>query len=147
MPDKRIIEFIKNHYLLTLATSKDNIPYCCNMFYVYDEGNNHLIFSSDPATKHAQYFIENPNVAASIYLETRDVKKIQGVQLLGKIVELKGEEINSITKRYIKEFPYAEKMKPYIWKMKLTFIKMTHNKLGFGKKLIWKKEFFKYNQE
>ena len=47
MPDKRIIEFIKRHHLLTLATSKDNTPYCCNVFYVYDEKNNSLIFSSE----------------------------------------------------------------------------------------------------
>ena len=139
MPDKRIIEFIKNHHLLTLATSKDNIPYCCNVFYVYDEKNNSLIFSSDIKTKHTTYFIENPHVAASIALETKDVKKIQGVQLLGEITELKGEEINNATKRYLKEFPYGQNMKLYLWEMKLTFIKMTHNKLGFGKKLIWEK--------
>jgi uncharacterized protein YhbP (UPF0306 family) len=30
-------------------------------------------------------------------------------------------------------------MKTHLWEMKLTFIKMTHNKLGFGKKLIWEK--------
>jgi uncharacterized protein len=139
MPDKRIIEFIKRHHLLTLATSKDNTPYCCNVFYVYDEKNNSLIFSSEIKTKHAIDFIENPNVAASISLETKDIEKIQGVQLLGKIIEPKGEEINNATKRYLKEFPYAEKMKLYLWKMKLTFIKMTHNKLGFGKKIIWQK--------
>jgi uncharacterized protein len=139
MPDKRIIEFIKNHYLITLATSKDNIPYCCNVFYVYDEKNNSLIFSSDIKTKHATDFIENPHVAASIALETKDVKKIQGVQLLGEIIELKGEEINNATKRYLKEFPYGQNMKLYLWEMKLTFIKMTYNKLGFGKKLIWEK--------
>ena len=139
MPDKRIIEFIKRHHLLTLATSKDNIPYCCNVFYVYDEGNNHLIFSSDAKTKHAQDFIANSKVSGSISLETKDVDKIQGVQLLGEITELKGEEINNATKRYLKEFPYAQKMKLYLWEMKLTFIKMTHNKLGFGKKLIWEK--------
>ena len=28
-------------------------------------------------------------------------------------------------------------MDPKLWEMKLTFIKMTHNKLGFGKKLVW----------
>jgi len=139
MPDKRIIEFIKNHHLLTLATSKDNTPYCCNLFYVYDEKNNSLIFSSDIKTKHATDFIENPHVAASITLETKDVEKIQGVQLSGKITEPKGEEINNATKRYLKEFPYAQKMKLYLWEMKLTFIKMTHNKLGFGKKWIWEK--------
>ena len=139
MPDKRIIEFIKRHHLLTLATSKDNIPYCCNVFYVYNEKNNSLIFSSETKTKHATDFIDNPNVAASIALETKDVEKIQGVQILGKIVEPKGEEIDNATKQYLKEFPYAKKMKLYLWEMKLTFIKMTHNKLGFGKKLIWEK--------
>ena len=139
MPDKFIIEFIKDHHLLTLATSKDNTPYCCNLFYVYDEANNHLIFSSDHKTKHAQDFMTNTNVAGSIALDTKDVEKIQGVQLLGKIIEPKGEEINNATKRYLKEFPYAQNMKLYLWEMKLTFIKMTHNKLGFGKKLIWEK--------
>ena len=139
MPDKRIIEFIKRHHLLTLATSKDNIPYCCNVFYVYNEKNNSLIFSSETKTKHATDFIDNPNVAASIALETKDVEKIQGVQILGKIVEPKGKEIDNATKQYLKEFPYAKKMKLYLWEMKLTFIKMTHNKLGFGKKIIWGK--------
>ena len=139
MPDTRIIEFIKCHHLLTLATSKDNIPYCCNVFYVYDEKNNSLIFSSDIKTKHATDFIENPEVAGTIALETKDVEKIQGVQLLGRITDPKGEEIDNATKQYLKEFPYAEKMKPYLWKMKLTFIKMTNNTLGFGKKIIWQK--------
>ena len=139
MPDKRIIEFIKNHHLLTLATSKDNIPYCCNVFYVYDEGNNHLIFSSDAKTKHAQDFIANSKVSGSISLETKDVDKIQGVQLLGEIEILKGEDLKVASKQYLKEFPYAQNMKLYLWEMKLTFIKMTHNKLGFGKKLIWEK--------
>ena len=139
MPDKRIIEFIKNHHLLTLATTKDNTPYCCNVFYVYNEKNNSLIFSSDIKTKHATDFIDNPNVAASIALETKDVEKIQGVQLLGRVIKPKGEEINNATKLYLKGFPYAQKMKLYLWEMKLTFIKMTHNKLGFGKKIIWQK--------
>ena len=139
MPDKRIIEFIKHHHLLTLATSKYNTPYCCNVFYLYDEGNNKLIFSSDPKTKHAQDFIENPEVAGTIALETKDIKKIQGVQLLGRIAKLKVEEINNVTKQYLKAFPYAEKKKLYLWEMRLAFIKMTHNKLGFGKKIIWQK--------
>ena len=56
MIDKRIIDFIQEHHLLTLATSKDNIPYCCNVFYIYNKKNNSLIFSSDTKTKHAQDF-------------------------------------------------------------------------------------------
>ena len=139
MPDKRIIEFIKNHHLLTLATSKDNVPYCCNVFYVYDEANNHLIFSSDAKTKHAQDFIANSKVSGSISLETKVIGKIQGVQLLGEIEMLKGEDLKVASKQYLKAYPYARMMKIELWIMQLTFIKMTNNILGFGKKIIWQK--------
>ena len=139
MIDKRIIDFIKAHHLLTLATAKENNPYCANCFYVFDEQKKWLIFSSDKKTKHAQDFIANPNVAGTIALETKEVSKIQGVQLLGTILKLKGEELKIAKKQYLKAFPYARLMKPKLWAMRLTFIKMTHNKLGFGKKLVWEK--------
>ena len=139
MIDKRIIDFINAHHLLTLATAKENSPYCANCFYVFDEQKNWLIFSSDSKTKHAQDFIANPNVAGTIALETKEVSKIQGVQLLGTILKLKGEELKIAKKQYLKVFPYARLMKPKLWAMRLTFIKMTHNKLGFGKKLVWEK--------
>ena len=139
MPDKRIVDFIKEHHLLTLATSKENSPYCSNVFYIYDEKNNSLIFSSDIKTRHAQEFSENSNVAGTVALETKDVEKIQGVQLLGKIKELKCEGLEKARSQYLKAYPYAKKMKPHLWDMKLTFVKMTHNQLGFGKKLVWEK--------
>ena len=140
MLDERIVNFIKEHHLLTLSTSKENIPYCCNLFYVYDEENNTLIFSSDSKTKHATDFIANPKVAGSIALETKEIDKIQGVQLLGEITELVGEELENAKNKYLQAFPYAEKMTPKLWNFKLNFIKMTHNKLGFGKKLVWEEK-------
>jgi uncharacterized protein YhbP (UPF0306 family) len=137
MIDKRIVDFIQKHHLLTLSTSKDNTPYCCNIFYVYDKGRNSFIFSSDTSTKHAQDFIANQNVAASIALETKTVGKIQGLQLLGEVNELNGEKLKKASKQYLKAFPYARLMGTNLWEMKLNFVKMTHNRLGFGKKLIW----------
>ena len=139
MPDKRIVNFIKKHHLLTLATSKENIPYCSNVFYIYDEKNKSLIFSSDIKTRHAQEFSENSSVAGAIALETKDVEKIQGVQLLGEIKELKGEELKKASKQYLTAYPYARMMNPPLLDMKLTFVKMTHNQLEFGKKLVWGK--------
>jgi len=137
MIDKRITDFINAHHLLTLATAKENSPYCSNCFYVYDKKKKWLIFSSDKKTKHVQDFIANPNVAGSIALKTKEVSKIQGVQLLGTILELKGEELKMAKKQYLKAFPYARLMKPKFWAMKLIFIKMTHNEFSFGKKLVW----------
>ena len=137
--DQQIIDFINEHHLLTLATSKENIPYCCNVFYVYDLANNQLIFSTDTKTKHAKDFTLNPKVAGSIALETKEVTKIQGVQLLGGITELKGEDLKAAKKQYLQAFYYASLMETHLWAMQLTFIKMTHNRLGFGEKLIWEK--------
>ena len=137
--DQQIIDFINEHHLLTLATSQNNLPYCCNVYYVYDSLNNQLIFSSDPNTKHANDFVANPNVAGTIALETKEVSKIQGVQLLGTIQELQTEKFKIAKEQYLKAFPYAENMEIHLWAVTLIFIKMTHNRLGFGKKLIWKK--------
>ena len=137
--DRQITHFLNEHHLLTLATSQNNKPYCCNLFYVYDQVSNQLIFSTETKTKHAQDFITNTNVAGSVALETKNVSKIQGVQLLGTIEELKGKRLKIAKEQYIKAFSYAANMELHLWVMPLSFIKMTHNKLGFGKKLIWEK--------
>jgi uncharacterized protein YhbP (UPF0306 family) len=137
--DQQISDFIDEHHLLNFAASKENTLYCCNVFYVYDLANNQLIFSTDTKTKHAQDFTLNPNVAGSIALETKEVTKIQGVQLLGEITELKGEDLKAAKKRYLQAFSYARLMETHLRAMRLTFIKMTYNKLGFGKKLVWGK--------
>ena len=137
--DQQIIHFLNEHHLLTLATSQNNKPYCCNLFYAYDQVSNQLIFSTEKKTKHAQDFITNTNVAGSIALETKEVSQIQGVQLQGTIQELKTEKLKIAKERYLKAFSYAKNMDLHLWAMPLSFIKMTHNKLGFGKKLIWEK--------
>jgi len=50
---------------------------------------------------------------------------------------LKGEELKMAKEQYVKAYPYARLMETHLWEMELTFAKMTHNRLGFGKKLIW----------
>jgi len=65
------------------------------------------------------------------------LEKYKGLQLLGEINELKGSDLEKASKQYLKAYPYARLMETHLWEMKLTFAKMTHNILGFGKKLIW----------
>ena len=134
MIDKRIVDFIKRHHVLTLATATaDGMPYCAACFYAYDKERNRLVFTSDEKTNHAQQMLQNANVAIGITLETRIVGKVQGVQICGK-----AEQGNEEDKRvYIKRFPYAALAPLNIWAVEPTFIKLTDNTLGFGKKLIW----------
>ncbi len=138
-PEKRIVDFINEHHVLTLATSTENNPWCANCFYVYLEEENCFVFTSDNETKHVQDVITNSKVAGSVVLETNTVGKIRGIQFRG-IMEIPGDKLASKAKfTYLKRFPFAILMKTSLWVVKLNYIKMTDNRLGFGKKLIWEK--------
>lgn len=140
MLDKKIIEFIKEHHVLTLAVTKNNIPYCANCFYAFDEENKKLIFTSDETTRHISDTTNNSSVAGSIVLETKQVGKIQGIQFNGKIEEITDTYYKKANKLYLKRFPYAILKTTSLWSVELKYIKMTDNRLGFGKKLIWGEE-------
>jgi len=144
--DKRIIEFIDKHHVLTLATTRNNIPYCANCFYVYSKEVNGLIFTTDHETKHAQDAVQQKTVAGSIVLETNVIGKIQGVQFQGKMFEPKGDLLKEVKARYLKRFPVAMLMKTHLWVVELSFLKFTDNRLGFGKKLIWGREASEINK-
>lgn len=135
--DIKFKEFIKYHHVLTLATSIDNIPYCANCFYAYDEEKNIFIFTSDNETKHVQDALENNYVAASIVLETKIVGKIQGLQLNGVMYAPTEDLKKRVNKKYLLKYPFASLMNTNLWILEPDFMKLTDNRLGFGKKLKW----------
>ena len=137
--DKKIKEYITKNKFLTLATCKDNQPYCANCFYVFDEANQILIFLSDELTRHITEAIANKNVAGTINTEVTTVAKIQGIQFSGEFITPTEEEQKIFYNLYYKNFPFAKAKPSPIWGIALNNIKMTDNTLGFGKKLIWKR--------
>ena len=139
MIDSRIIRFFKKHHVLTIATSVNNEPWCASCFYVYIEEENILVFTTDQKTKHGQDFSKNSNVAGTVALETRIIGKIRGIQFQGTVSEPEGEIAVKVKSAYLKRFPVAMLMDTHLWVVKLTYIKYTDNRLGFGKKLVWEK--------
>jgi uncharacterized protein YhbP (UPF0306 family) len=137
MIEKRIIKFFRKHHVLTIATSNGSEPWCASCFYVYMEDENVLVFTSDLKTRHGQEFLKNAEVAGNIYLETRIIGKIRGIQFRGTIEEPEGDLALKARNAYIKRFPVAMLMDTHLWVVSLTLIKMTDNRLGFGKKLLW----------
>jgi uncharacterized protein YhbP (UPF0306 family) len=137
MVDIRVIKFFRKHHVLTIATTVENEPWCANCFYVYLEEENTLVFTTDTDTRHGREFVKNPLVAGSVVLETMIIGKIRGIQFQGMISEPEGELISKAKWAYLKKFPPAALMDTHLWVVKLTHIKMTDNRLGFGKKLIW----------
>ena len=136
--DDRIIDFLSNNHLLSLATSKENIPHACNCYYVYDQTQQVLIFSSDSKTKHANHFLDNPNVSATISKDNIDYKKIQGIQLTGFVHSIQ-KDLDRYTEVYSNKFPFAKNMPLSLWFLEIISVKMTDNNLGFGNKINWKK--------
>jgi len=140
MIDRRLIRFFRKHHVLTIATSVSNEPWCANCFYVYLEEENALVFTTGIETRHGKEFAKNALVAGSVVLETMVIGKIRGIQFQGIVSEPEGEMISKVKWAYLKRFPPAALMDTHLWVVKLTHIKMTDNRLGFGKKLIWKQD-------
>jgi uncharacterized protein YhbP (UPF0306 family) len=137
--DTKITKFLLKHHLLTLATSSDNEPYCCSLFYAFLESHEMLIFMSQDKTKHIQDIKYNNKVAGTIAPET-SIAKVQGIQLTGTVEALDGQLLAFAKAAYQKKFPMSKLMEGVIYGIELNYIKMTDNTLGFGKKLIWTKE-------
>ncbi len=100
----------------------------------------HLVFTTDPETRHGKEFLKNKIVAGSVVLETPIIGKIRGIQFQGIVYRARRGIIRKSEKDHIlKRFPVAMLMDTHLWVVELTHIKMTDNRLGFGKKLVWTK--------
>ncbi len=131
---QKINEFISNHHVMSLATTDKEDVSVCSLFYAYDENNLCFVVASSDDTLHVKHLLKNPAVAGNILLETDEVGKIQGLQFRGRMLPL---ESASLKKLYFKTFPYAVAMMPKLWQIEVNYFKLTDNRLGFGKKIIY----------
>jgi uncharacterized protein YhbP (UPF0306 family) len=141
-PDPKMIRLLKRHHVLSLATCRNNIPWVASCFYVFDQEKTSFLFTSDKETRHISEGLLCADVSGAIALETKVIGKIRGMQFSGHLSECIGEDHIRAKKLYLKRFPYAL---PFIgatalWQIEITYLKMTDNRLGFGKKLIWCKK-------
>lgn len=104
------------------------------------EDENAIIFTSDQDTRHAQEFMKNPKVSGSVVLETMVIGKIRGIQFSGTVMDVPEDMLKRSQFAYIKRFPVAALMETKLWMITPDHIKMTDNRLGFGKKLVWDKK-------
>jgi uncharacterized protein YhbP (UPF0306 family) len=126
--------FLNEHHVMSLASSYENELSVCSLFYVFDRQSISFVVASSKDTTHISHISHNPNVAGNIVLETSIVGKIQGVQFRGEFLKLEDKELKKL---YFKKFPYALALNPTLWQIKVNYFKMTDNRLGFGKKIIW----------
>ena len=141
MIDSRILDFIGEHHVLTVAcASREGELWCANAFYVFDPQEEGFIITSEEKTRHAQLFLENPAVTGSVVLETETVGKIRGLQFSGTVRRCDGGLFDRCRLLYLKRFPYAVFKGGEVWLLRPDTMKYTDNRLGFGQKLLWQRE-------
>lgn len=108
MNDREIVrELINSNLFLTLATSNNNIPWICPLFFASDDQYN-LYFTSYNDSQHVKNIYENPKVAVSIYntLAIPGKGNTQGVQISGVCYRVTGDNLKvAIEVVYSKRFP------------------------------------------
>ena len=137
--DPKINAFLKKHHVLTLATVSGDQPWVANCFYAFLEEEMSFVFTSGTDTRHIQEVLQNRKVAGNVVLETSVVGKIQGIQFTGTLELADGEILEKVQSAYLRRFPFAALMDTTLWVLSIHYLKMTDNRLGFGKKLLWEK--------
>ena len=141
MIDRRILDFIGEHHVLTVScVSRTGEPWCANAFYVFDTEEEGFIITSEEKTRHAQLFLEHPLVAGSVVLETEEIGKIRGLQFTATVRRCEGGVFDRCRLKYLRRFPYAVFKRGEVWMLRAESLKYTDNRLGFGKKLHWSRE-------
>ncbi|MDF1881713.1 pyridoxamine 5'-phosphate oxidase family protein [Sulfurimonas sp. MAG313] len=127
--------YLHSHHVLVLATAYKDRLSSCSVFYAYSTEDNCLVFASQNTSEHIQNILNNSRVAACIHNEERELDKIKGLQIKGRVqpAERQHEEV------YLHDFPEAKDFEKDIWVLYIEELKYTDNELlGLGKKKIFK---------
>ncbi len=145
---QRILDYLRTHNTMTLATTYTDLPWAATVFFASED--LHLYFFSAPDSRHCQNLAVNPRVAVTIQEDYKDWRKIQGIQLEGRVTLVDGvlEKAKAMT-IYAAKYPEVIKLftNPgsgvfYKAFLKVKFYRVTPEKVffidnaeGFGKRL------------
>lgn len=135
-----LVRYLKKQHVLSLCCQAGDDLWCANCFYVFNEASMAFWLMTEPDTRHGTLLQANPQVAGTVNGQPKTVLLIKGVQYRGKIARLEDAAEVQARMVYQKRFPVARKVSAPLWEIRLDEIKMTDNALGFGKKIVWRRE-------
>ncbi len=101
--NKKVLDYLEAHNVLSLATYGDEGVWSTAVYYVNDGYN--LYFLSAPHTRHSKSIATNPQVAATIQKNYSNWEEIKGIQLEGQCIRIPQEESQVIIDLYAQKFP------------------------------------------
>jgi len=88
MLKEQVLDYLRTHNTMTLATSSGDLPWAATVFYASEDLR--LYFFSAPDSRHAQNLASNPRVAVTVQEDYKDWRKIKGIQLEGHVALVDG---------------------------------------------------------
>jgi uncharacterized protein YhbP (UPF0306 family) len=79
---QQVLDYLKSHNTMTLATCAGGAPWAATVFFASDELR--LYFFSAPESRHCQNLAANGRVAVTVQEDYQDWRKIKGIQLEGR---------------------------------------------------------------
>jgi uncharacterized protein YhbP (UPF0306 family) len=98
-----VADYLVTHHVMTLATHGADGPWAAAVFYASD--GCELIFLSSPASRHGLDLAQDARCAATIQEDYREWAEIKGIQIEGRVRELRGEEERHAQRLYGGKFP------------------------------------------
>lgn len=99
---KLILAHLKKAKVMQLATSQNNQPYICSVYFVADDDLN-VYWLSFPGRQHSQQIAANPKTALTVPVKLD--KPVIGVQATGNSRIFKEKEVvKTIIEKYIKKY-------------------------------------------
>jgi uncharacterized protein YhbP (UPF0306 family) len=85
--EKAVRTYIDNTVHMSLATTRNNVPWICEVHFAYDDDLN-LYFRSLPTRRHSLEIAENPVVAGNIIKQHELGEEVVGVYFDGSVRRL-----------------------------------------------------------
>jgi uncharacterized protein YhbP (UPF0306 family) len=103
------------------------------------DGGRSLVFVSDPGSRHGRELAADPRAAAAVFLETADANELRGVQLTGRVVELRDGDERRAKALFLRRHPHVARLlaaRPHerFFAFAIARAKVTDNRRGFGYK-------------
>jgi len=150
-PRAAMRRMLEAHNTLTLATSREGLPWSASLFYASD-GDLNLYFVSDGRTRHARDMTANPRVALAVNADVDNWNDVRGLQIEGDAAPVQGPERARALALYLAKFASVNALfeapknadeqtiarrlqNTDFWRVTPRFIRLIDNGQGFGFKL------------
>ncbi|HNR22541.1 MAG TPA: pyridoxamine 5'-phosphate oxidase family protein [Steroidobacteraceae bacterium] len=148
----RVLEYLRAHRVMTIATVGENGPAAAATFYA-NRGLD-LYFLSAPHSRHCRNMEADPRVAVTIHEDYAEWSAIKGIQMTATGRELKGAELAAAQQLYAAKFPdasdseaasgaIARALSRMSWyELAAVQVRFIDNSRGFGHRTEWSRAQF-----